>query len=104
MRGSGLSPACSETLVFHPISAAQPGGAARGVKAGEEFGEARAALIRSERPSQGSKANPKFTSWGHGLDSVPFWGEGAPWEESEVSPSFALGGPEVALQWPVGSW
>lgn len=71
MRGSGLSPACSETLFFHPISAAQPGGAARGVKAGEEFGEERAALILSERPSQGSKANPKFTSWGHGLDTVP---------------------------------
>lgn len=56
---------------FSPNFCSQAGGAARGVKACEEFGEARAALIRFERPSRGSKANPKSTSWGRDSETIP---------------------------------
>lgn len=101
MRGSGLSPAKLRNADFSPSSCS---GAAPGAKAAEEFGEARAALIRLERASQGSEANPKFTSWGHDLETQRAPQPAAPGWRSEVSPSLDHGGPAVALRDIRGRW
>lgn len=102
----------SETLVSRPIFVAKP---VWGAKAEEEFGEARAALIRLVRPSrcswsQEGNADPEFKFTGRAWRGAhlgnrlpakwdPFWGQ-IPREplDSFMSPahSVSLGGFRVA--------
>lgn len=110
-------PNFSENVGFSPNFCSQAGGAVRGAKAEEEFDEARAALIRLERPSQRRKANPKFTGRSRGPQlghcppgrRDPFLGQPSPRSPSTCSslvgkrgfsrPLLTGGCPVVALLW-----
>lgn len=70
MRGSGLSPICSETPFSHPISAAQPLG---GVKAAEEFGEGAWSPnpLQETEPRERSEPPNSPAGGGHDSDTAP---------------------------------